>query len=139
MTGERNRQDAPYPVELLGLVEQVKTRGRDWIFSLGDVRRDDPAMGRGESTGLTLSILITTRDTRHDGECRACGRRVGIPGADVLPEHRDANGLICEGSGTPPRYRFVQALFLFPVPPATYDMRSWRRWLFERCPDVDLH
>jgi hypothetical protein len=27
----------------------------------------------------------------------------------------------------------------FPVPPATYDMRSWRRWLFDRLGDVDTH
>lgn len=28
---------------------------------------------------------------------------------------------------------------LFPVPPAAYDMRSWRRWLFDRIGDVELH
>jgi hypothetical protein len=28
---------------------------------------------------------------------------------------------------------------LFPVPPATYDLRSWQRWLFDRLGDVDLH
>lgn len=28
---------------------------------------------------------------------------------------------------------------LFPVPAAAYDLRSWRRWLFERIADVDLH
>ena len=27
----------------------------------------------------------------------------------------------------------------FPVPPATYDERSWRRWLFDRLGDVDTH
>lgn len=27
----------------------------------------------------------------------------------------------------------------FPVPPAAYDLRSWRHWLFERCRDVDTH
>lgn len=27
----------------------------------------------------------------------------------------------------------------FPVPPAAYDLRSWRRWLFDRCSDVSLH
>jgi hypothetical protein len=26
-----------------------------------------------------------------------------------------------------------------PVPPAAYDKRSWRRWLFEQCSLVDLH
>lgn len=28
---------------------------------------------------------------------------------------------------------------LFPVPPAAYDMRSWRRWLFEQFHLVELH
>lgn len=27
----------------------------------------------------------------------------------------------------------------FPVPPATYDWRSWQRWLFDRLGDVDDH
>lgn len=27
----------------------------------------------------------------------------------------------------------------FPVPPAAYDWRSWRRWLFDRLGDVDTH
>ena len=33
----------------------------------------------------------------------------------------------------------VQINHLFIVPAATYDRRSWRRWLFERCCDVDRH
>lgn len=28
---------------------------------------------------------------------------------------------------------------LFPVPPAAYDARSWRRWLFDQIGLVDLH
>ncbi|WP_319456860.1 MULTISPECIES: hypothetical protein [unclassified Mycobacterium] len=27
----------------------------------------------------------------------------------------------------------------FPVPPATYDRRSWQRWLFDRFVDVETH
>jgi hypothetical protein len=27
----------------------------------------------------------------------------------------------------------------FPVPAATYDRRSWQRWLLERCLDVERH
>jgi hypothetical protein len=34
---------------------------------------------------------------------------------------------------------FVSVRFLFEVPAATYDRRSWRRWLFERVRDVELH
>lgn len=33
-------------------------------------------------------------------------------------------------------YRVVH---YFAVPPATYDERSWRRWLFERVLDVEKH
>jgi len=37
----------------------------------------------------------------------------------------------------PERNRSV--VHYFPVPPAAYDMRSWRRWLFDRIGDVDVH
>lgn len=33
----------------------------------------------------------------------------------------------------------VRVAHYFPVPPATYDRRSWQRWLFERLGDVDTH
>jgi hypothetical protein len=97
-----NTQTAPYPAALLSLVSRVAVAGRDWVFWLGSMQRDDPAMGRGASSGLTLTITITTEDTRNPA-------------------------------------RKARVMFLFPVPPATYDMRSWRRWLFDRCRDVDLH
>jgi len=35
--------------------------------------------------------------------------------------------------------RTIAVSHLFPVPPATYDLRSWQRWLFDRLGDVDLH
>jgi hypothetical protein len=35
--------------------------------------------------------------------------------------------------------RPVSVNHLFPVPPAAYDSRSWRRWLFDRLSDVDTH
>lgn len=35
--------------------------------------------------------------------------------------------------------RDVSVNHLFPVPPAAYDKRSWRRWLFDRLGDVDTH
>lgn len=37
----------------------------------------------------------------------------------------------------PERARSV--VHYFPVPPAAYDMRSWRRWVFDRIGDVDDH
>lgn len=33
----------------------------------------------------------------------------------------------------------IRVNHLFPVPPAAYDERSWRRWLFERFRDVESH
>jgi hypothetical protein len=35
--------------------------------------------------------------------------------------------------------RHISVNHLFPVPPAAYDVRSWRRWLFDRLSDVDRH
>lgn len=33
----------------------------------------------------------------------------------------------------------IRVAHLFPVPPAAYDVRSWRRWLFDRIGDVETH
>jgi hypothetical protein len=35
--------------------------------------------------------------------------------------------------------RVIPVNHYFPVPPATYDRRSWQRWLFDRLGDVDTH
>jgi len=35
--------------------------------------------------------------------------------------------------------RTLRVNHYFPVPPAAYDFRSWRRWLFDRLGDVDTH
>jgi hypothetical protein len=35
--------------------------------------------------------------------------------------------------------RSIHVNHMFPVPPAAYDARSWRRWLFEQIRLVDLH
>lgn len=39
----------------------------------------------------------------------------------------------------PDRGRTYRVAHYFPVPPAAYDARSWRRWLFERLLDVERH
>lgn len=44
--------------------------------------------------------------------------------------------------GGPDSYRpdlTIRVAHYFPVPPAAYDARSWRRWLFDRLADVDTH
>lgn len=33
----------------------------------------------------------------------------------------------------------IRVQHLFPVPPAAYDERSWRRWIFERLLEVERH
>jgi len=33
----------------------------------------------------------------------------------------------------------IRVSHYFPVPPAAYDERSWRRWLFERLLEVERH
>jgi hypothetical protein len=33
----------------------------------------------------------------------------------------------------------IRVLHYFPVPPAAYDERSWRRWLFERILEIERH
>jgi hypothetical protein len=43
------------------------------------------------------------------------------------------------GKNSYPPHEFVSVNHLFPVPPAAYDHRSWRRWLFDRLGDVELH
>jgi hypothetical protein len=42
-------------------------------------------------------------------------------------------------SSTPNRRRPMDVQHFFPVPTATYNERSWRRWVFERCRDVENH
>jgi hypothetical protein len=96
------RQTAPYPQPLADLLAEFSLPGRDWKVTLADVVRDPAEYGRGESSGLTLCILVTAPDTQH-------------------PE------------------LLTRVMNYFPVPPATWDARGWRRWLLERCRDVDLH
>lgn len=35
--------------------------------------------------------------------------------------------------------KIIRVSHYFPVPAATYDRRSWQRWLFDRLGDVDTH
>lgn len=35
--------------------------------------------------------------------------------------------------------QLIRVVHYFPVPPAAYDERSWRRWLFERVLEVERH
>lgn len=88
-------QVAPYPAALERLVDQI-TYKDGWRFYLENADR-----GQG-CQGLTLVIIIHTRDTYH-------------------PD------------------RFLNVSHGMPVPPAAYDERSWRRWLFEQILLVERH
>lgn len=47
--------------------------------------------------------------------------------------------IVAVGPNSYPPHNPLRVAHLFPVPPASYDVRSWRRWLFERFRDVELH
>ncbi len=69
-------------------------------------------MDRGQgSEGLTLDITTLTTNSYHPTVCEHCCSAV---------------------TG----YRVHH---YFPVPPAAYDMRSWRRWLFDQVVLVERH
>jgi hypothetical protein len=59
---------------------------------------------------------------RHTGESRGMTLVVQRCGPDTYhPEHH------------------LRVNHYFAVPPATYNLASWQRWLFERLGEVDLH
>lgn len=59
---------------------------------------------------------------RHTGEARGMTLVVQRSGPDTY-DHQ----------------HFLAVNHYFPVPAATYDWRSWQRWLFDRLGDVDTH
>jgi hypothetical protein len=108
------RQIAPYPTVLAELVEKLTYRP-GWMFRLVDIVRDPAATHSGEAAGLTFVGITGTHSWDDDGR-----HYVGAMDAYHPDVPRDV-------------------YFYFPVPAATYDERSWRRWLFERLLDVERH
>jgi hypothetical protein len=109
------RQYAPYPTALAELVEKFCYRP-GWTFALEDIERDPADTHGAAAGGLTLVGLTGTWTWKNE-----YGR--SYEGA-MDAYHPDT-----------PR----PVYFYFPVPAATYDKRSWRRWLFERILDVERH
>lgn len=107
-------QSAPYPTILADLVARLRYRP-GWTFELEDIERDHATTHSGAARGLTFIGITGTRTWTDDGM-----RYEGAMDA-YHPEV--------------PR----PVYFYFPVPAATYDERSWRRWLFERLLDVERH
>lgn len=108
------RQYAPYPHDLAKIVASLKYRP-GWEFSLKDIERD-PKESHGQAAGGLTFIGITGSYSWEDGE--------PIYRGEIDAYHPEI-----------PR----PVYFYFPVPAATYDYRSWRRWVFERILDVERH
>lgn len=108
------RQYAPYPIILADLVAKLRYRP-GWTFELKDIERDPASTHGAAAGGLTL---------------------IGLTGAWTWnTEHREYVGAMDAYHPEKPR----PVYFYFPVPAATYDERSWRRWLFDRILDVERH
>jgi hypothetical protein len=106
------RQYAPFPTVLADLVAKLRYRP-GWHFELEDIERDHAGVHQGAAGGLTF---------------------IGITGDYEGPGGTFRGAM---DAYHPDRPRPVY--FYFPVPAATYDERSWRRWLFDRILDVETH
>lgn len=76
------------------------------------------------ATGWEFTLRDIVRDPAPLGEPHSAGLTLDIT-------------ITCEDAYHPGEMRRVA--HYFPVPPATYDKRSWRRWLFDRIMDVHRH
>jgi hypothetical protein len=47
--------------------------------------------------------------------------------------------ITCETVDSYPPHDPIKVNHFMPVPPAAYEVRSWRRWLFDQCLLVDRH
>ena len=99
-----NHQSAPWPEELVQIVEACSYRP-GWKIMMCDVDRDT-VQGTGEVLAKGLTLVITTQ------------------GYDSYHPERGEN------------YRVHHFM---PVPAATYDRRSWQRWLFDQFLLVERH
>ena len=111
----RALQYGPYPHILEDLVNKLKYRP-GWTFTLEDKERD-PADTHGAAAGGLTFIVLTGTRTRHQ------------PGITEYQGTWDAYHEKVER----PVYHY------FPVPAATYNANSWRRWLFDCLLKVETH
>jgi hypothetical protein len=113
-TGEREpmRQYAPFPTILADLVSKLRYRP-GWHFELEDIERDHADSHGAAAGGLTF---------------------IGITGDYDGPDGSYQGAM---DAYHPERPRPVY--FYFPVPAATYNEASWKRWLFERILEVERH
>lgn len=59
---DKMHQEAPFPAELMYIVENLDFQVQGWRFGLADVERDE-----GLASGLTLLITVTTKDFYREG------------------------------------------------------------------------
>lgn len=116
---EDMRQYAPYPTVLAELVAHLRYRP-GWIFDLKDIQRDDPDTHGSAAGGLTF--IGVTGTVGYDSEAPDGHKRVYEGAMDAYH---------------PGVERPVH--FYFPVPAATYNEASWKRWLFDRILEVERH
>ena len=132
------RQEAPYPHALAAMVGRLRYRQHmGWkVWLDDDCQRDKPGRHSGESRGLTLIVGRAGPDTHHpfDPE-RMEDALIAVSKApgDVAALQALADVVRAE------RRAVLHVNHYFPVPPATYNEASWRRWLFDRLGDVDTH
>jgi hypothetical protein len=74
--------------------------------------------------GERYELHLYERDTEDQGRGRAGGLTFL-----VFVTHKN----------TYPPYAERTTLFLFPVPPTTWNEQSWKRWVLDRLVDIDLH
>lgn len=125
------KQTAPDPEILHELVDALTYRP-GWRFELRDIDR-----GQG-SEGLTLVITTSGYNSYHrpaqyphrwdhEGVCLDCGEPFPCKAYRFDSQRDDSpTGPYCVNH-------------FMPVPPASFDERSWRRWLFEQCLLVERH
>lgn len=131
-------QTAPYPQSLADLVERLRYRQHlGWkVWLEGDLQRDKPGRHTGESRGLTLIVQRHGPDTYHPTDpdlIEDAMIAVAKAPGDMAALQALAEAVRAE------RYQAITVNHYFPVPAATYNEVSWRRWLFERLSDVDRH
>jgi hypothetical protein len=131
-------QTAPYPHALADLVERLRYRRhmgwRVWLDD--DLQRDKPGRHGGESRGLTLIVQRHGPDTyRPPDPALVEDALIAVSEApgDLAALQALAAAVRAE------RRALITVNHYFAVPPATYDIRSWQRWLFDRLGDVDTH
>jgi hypothetical protein len=135
------RQVAPYPQILASLVERLRYR-RDlgWkVWLEDDLQRDKPGRHIGESRGMTLVVQRCGRDTYHPADpdlVEDALAAVAKAPDDLAALH--ALRALAEAVREE-RYQVITVNHYFPVPAATYNLESWRRWLLDRLGDVDTH